>query len=382
MKSFDSIERRESIKKIIIYGILIGLLVLLAFGGSYLANKKKEAKKENNSSKITDNLSSSEEISNDETSQKDSIKEAKKLDDLKPYLKDVTDVYDLDKIIQNEFLLNKSTITKQKSNYLIDKNSKLFLNSQNKLEYKIVNNEDDLYFEQITEWILEYNQLEDKIVSFEVLWSIDEPVLENLLVASEKSIYIIDTNGKAKSIYNFTDDKKIIGVYRVFGTSYDCIPGYNLAILCDNGVHYIFNKYISNITPNGVLNLIPLKEHYKENSIIYRTHSCCYDECDDDKYTYRGINIDKNIFINSKNEIFKDPVTNELLIVDKIFRNYNDWLVVTEDNKLYLFYKLGYTGFGTLDNLNYDVDEEGNITFMEIKLVNGQQYTYIQEDVN
>ncbi|NLA32558.1 MAG: hypothetical protein GX864_01235 [Mollicutes bacterium] len=78
-----------------------------------------------------------------------------------------------------------------------------------------------------------------------------------------------------------------------------------------------------------------------------------------------------------ENNLFKTPKTNKSLIINEVFDFQKAWLLVTNDNQLYLFAGENYYYFGTVKNIEHKLGlNENNLLELSIELTDGQKYNY------
>jgi len=91
-----------------------------------------------------------------------------------------------------------------------------------------------------------------------------------------------------------------------------------------------------------------------------------------------GVNIDREL-LTSREEynVFNDPKTNKPLKIKEVFDFQKAWLLVTNDNQLYLFAGENYYYFGTVKNIEHKLGlNENNLLELSIELTDGQKYNY------
>lgn len=297
-----------------------------------------------------------------------------KLTEIDKYVHSFNRYYNIDKVINEEFLPS-SIDTKRSFLDNCEKGDQLLIEN-GKLKYIPKTDVMDEY--ECKKWyqklVDSYNDLNEEIVS--IVFNNFSELYYYFSVATKRAVYSMKDDGsnKINKLFSLSegDSREIENVYPAAETLGDCDILYNLAINYKNSqdrdVIY---------TEGGLTKIKPLKDYYKKESIVYRSDNCG-DYFSSTKFPSIGVNIDKELLISRENDnIFKNPTTNKPLIVNEVFDFQKAWLLVTNDNQLYLFAGESYHNLGTIKNIDKKIGSDGyTLLELSIELKNGQKYNY------
>lgn len=297
------------------------------------------------------------------------------LTEIDKYVHGFNRYYKIDKQISDNYLLNPLDLKSSFSDKC-EKGDQLLI-EHGKLKYIPKTDVMDEYECKKTYQSLvdSYNNLNENIVS--IAFNRYTEVYEYFSVATARAIYSGDDDYNSNELNKLlaladSDKREIESIYPVEETLGDCDVSYNLAINYKNSqdrdVIY---------TEDGLTKIKPLKDYYKKESIVYRSDNCG-DYFSSTKFPSIGVNIDKELLISRENDnIFKNPTTNKPLIVNEVFDFQKAWLLVTNDNQLFLFAGESYHNLGTIKNIDKKIGSDGyTLLELSIELKNGQKYNY------
>lgn len=297
-----------------------------------------------------------------------------KLTEIDKYVHSFNRYYNIDKVINEGFLPNTTNMKNIFSDNC-EKGDQILIEN-GKLKYIPKTDEMDEY--ECKVWyqklVDSYNDLNEEIVS--IFFNNFSELYYYFSVATKRAVYSMEDDGSNKINKLFSlnegDNREIESIYPVYESSVDCDFLYNIAI------NYKNNPNTDLIyTEGGLPKVKPLKEYYKKESVIYRSDNCG-DYFASTKYPSLGVNIDREL-LTSREEynVFNDPKTNKPLKIKEVFDFQKAWLLVTNDNQLYLFAGENYHYLGTIKNIEHKLGLNGyNLLELSIELTNGQKYNY------